>query len=116
MIETSIYIDGLGYRNVFSELDQIIWFFEQTVKNKSKSLATRFWLDIRETYSKRLLKLEAFELLNFIQSKATTAQEIRRAIGRIKRKEQSDAEYENFMGSYKEKKAVRELIKQIGLN
>lgn len=62
----NIYFDGLGYRNPITEHEQIIWFLEQTVAGKSKSVATRHWLDIKERYTKQLIKIEAFELLNFI--------------------------------------------------
>lgn len=111
-----IYIDGLGYRNPTSDKDQIIWFFEQTVKNKTKSVATRFWLDIKELYAKRLIKMEAYELLDYIQQKSTTAQEIRRALSRIKSKNKSEAELKNFMDTYQSGKINRELIKLISLN
>lgn len=112
----NIYFDGLGYRNPITEYQQIVWFLEQTCKGKSKSIATRFWLDIKERYTKQLVKAEAFELLNFIQSKSTTQQEIRRALSRIKTKEKNKKEMDEIMDYIEQLKLKRELINQIRLN
>ena len=112
----NIYFDGLGYRNPVTEHQQIIWFLEQTCNGKSKSIATRFWLDMKERYTKQLVKAEAFELLNFIQSKSTTQQEIRRALSRIKTKDKNQKEIDEIMSWSEQQKLKRELINQIGLN
>ncbi len=112
----NIYIDGLGYRNPVSDYEQIIWYLEQICAAKSKSVATRYWLDMKERYSKQLLKVEAFELLNFIQSKSTAQQEIRRALSRIKTKEKNKKEMENFNDWYGKLNAKMELLGHINPN
>ncbi|MGL4282742.1 MAG: hypothetical protein ACRCSI_03615 [Eubacterium aggregans] len=112
----NVYFDGLGYRNPITDYQQIVWFLEQIAANKSKSIATRFWLDIKDRYSKQLVKAEAFELLNFIQSKSTTQQEIRRALSRIKTKAKNKKEIEAWMDLADDMKAKRELINQIRFN
>ncbi len=112
----NIYFDGLGYRNPVTEHQQIIWFLEQTCNGKSKSIATRFWLDMKERYTKQLVKVEAFELLSFIQSKSTAQQEIRRAISRIKTKEKNKKEMEEMASWAEQYKLKRYFIDQIRLN
>ena len=112
----NIYFDGLGFRNPITEYEQIIWFLEQTIRGKSKSVSTRNWLDIKERYTKQLIKIEAFELLNFIQSKATAQQEIRRALSRIKTKENNKKEMDKLTSWLEHKKLKKELIGKISLN
>lgn len=112
----NLYFDGLGYRNPVVDYEQIIWFLQQTVQGKSKSVATRHWLNIKEQYSSPLIKLEAFELLNFIQSKTTAEQEIRRALSRIKTKEKNKKEIDEIMSWSEQRKLKKELIGKIFLN
>lgn len=112
----NIYIDGLGYRNPIADKDQIIWYFEQTAKTKHKSHVTRYWLNLKERYAKPLLTLEAFEVLAYITSKSTTAQEKRRAEYRRKAKLTAQMEMDNLRAQTDEWKAKSELIKQIRYN
>lgn len=112
----NIYFDGLGYRNPVTGFEQIIWFLEQMGLNKNKSVATRYWLDVKEKYEKQLIKAEAFELLNFIQSKYTVQQEIRRALSRIKTKEKNKKEVDEIMEWAEQVKLKAKLINGISLN
>lgn len=68
------YIDGFGYRNPVKEKDNIIFILNQIAKKfKNKNQITRFWLD---QYEKKevLLRMEAFELVVFLESKVSQKQ------------------------------------------
>lgn len=113
---STIYINGLGYRNSITEKEQIIWYFEQMAASKSKSFATRYWLDLKETYTNALLKFQAYELLEYINSKSSKEQDMRRALSRIKAKEKQEKELEHWQ-EWREKRVVtKELTEKIGLN
>jgi len=111
-----IYFEGLGYRNPITDKDLLIWYFGQTAKSKPKNHVTRYWLNLKEWYAKKLLEMEAFEVLAYITEKSTTAQEKRRAAFRIKAKQKAQLEMEQFNEWYDERKAKQELISQISMN
>jgi hypothetical protein len=106
----------LGYRNPIADREQIIWYFEQTAKSKHKNHLTRYWLNLKEWYAKKLLENEAFEVLAYITDKSTTAQEKKRLESRKKSKEKAQLEIEQFKKDWDVRKAKIELINQISMN
>lgn len=108
-----IHIDGIGEWNPVEEYSQIIWFWEQKAKNMSKSVATRFWLDMKELYLSRLMKVQAYELVSFLDKKASTEKEKRRLILREKNKKIAEMELKGFIQRYEKRCAI---IKNICLN
>lgn len=111
-----LYLEGLGDRDVVTDKDQIIWFMDQIVKRKSKAEATKFWLSFRESYFDALIKAEAYELLNYIKTKATDAKLKRRQEWRKKSKEKAEKEIKNMEIFLEQCKIKRELIDLIRLN
>ncbi|GAB3822239.1 hypothetical protein [Pontibacter rugosus] len=112
----NIYINGLGYRNPVTEADQIIWFWNQLAKTTYRKVPTRFWNSIKEQYKRRLLDLEAYEVLAFINDKTTSAQEKRRIAAREKAKAKAQIEMRNFDRDWKEQRFKLHLINSINYN
>lgn len=111
-----MYFDVLGYRDTIKDAEQIMWFFKQTAKSKTKAHATKYWLDLKERYSEKLIKQEAYELLNLINEYATAAKIKRRNAFREKAKKEAELEMQNFNKWYDQVKIRSELIKLIRLN
>lgn len=111
LYENSIFVSGLGYRNPRTEYDQIIWYWNNTERMyKTSALKTRYWLDIKEHFKVRLLVLQAFELLEFLESKAGIEKEKRREAWRKKAKETAAWEAEALKDWYENYKTRRKLI------
>lgn len=108
-----IYIDGIGHWNPLEEYKQIIWFWEQKAKFMSKSVATRFWLNMKELYLSSLMKLQAYELIAFLDTKASSEKEKRRLILREKNKKIAEIELKAFVQRHEKRCAI---IKNISLN
>lgn len=97
MPKESIYLNELGYKNVFADKDTIIWFWEQRIKQFNRQNAkTRYWLDLLEHHEKQLLKLQAFELLHYLKSKASKEQLDKRFAARAVAKAKAQLEWENL--------------------
>lgn len=94
-MENCIYIDELGYKNVFADKDTIIWFWEQRIKLFARQNAkTRYWLNILECNEKALLKYQAFELLLYLKQKVTQEQINKRFAARAVAKAKAQLEWD----------------------
>lgn len=113
---TNIYINGLGYRNPVTEADQIIWYWNQLAKTTYRKVPTRFWNSIKEGYKRKLLSLEAYEVLAFINDKTTSTQEKRRIAAREKAQARAKIEMRNFERYWKERRFRFYLINSINYN
>lgn len=111
-----LYFEGIGNKNPIVDKDTIIWYLEQKEKMLNKSHITRFWLQMEEHYTQSLLRLEAFELLNFIKTKTTAQQKKNR--GKWKRLQQEKSEQElKYWREYNDNRGmINELISKIRLN
>lgn len=110
-----IYIEGLGYRHPIDEGEQIIWWLEKYTATLHKGHATKFLLNLLESYEKPLMILQAFELLAYLRGVVSEKQRNAREQYRIKTKQNAILEMKkvDWLDQYK---ARRELIGQIRLN
>ena len=113
-LNRTIHIQGLGGRNPNTEYDEIIWFFEQGMKQYKKAQVTRFWLDLKASWKQMLLDRQAYELLAYINSKVTPKQEKdrekRRAIAEYNNKIKCKTEWESLKKMNDEWKARKSVI------
>lgn len=113
MSDSKIYIFELGYRDAFSDKDQIIWFLEQRAKTYSKKYATRYWLNNLETYENRLLNIQAYELLGMMKGKVTTEQRERREKIKLENQAKSQlllAQCEESSDQWKNRKSLTDKL------
>jgi len=111
-----IYIYGNGYMNPLEEYELIVWIWEQNLKGKNKSVITRFWMDIKENHKKYLLHIQAYELMNYIESKVTVSQEKRRNAYRKKVKLQAELEEKNWKLRRDKQEMMNILLKMVNPN
>lgn len=113
---TKLNFYELGTRNPIEDYDEIVWFLEHLAKSRYKSRPVAFWVSIKQTYHNRLMEMQAYELVAYIQSKVSTSQEKRLIKARIKAKEKAAIEHDNFMKEFKHRKTMCELLKNISCN
>lgn len=113
-LSKTMHIEGLGNRNPCTEHEEIIWFFEQALKRCKKAQVTRFWLDLKASWKQTLLDRQAYELLDYINSKVTPKQEKdrekRRAIAEYNNKIKCKTEWEELKKMNDEWKARKAVI------
>ncbi len=107
-----IYIERVGSFDAVTEWETILWFWEQSLKNRPKGYITKFWLRIQQCYMEGLIKDQAYELVHHIKQNVKADAEKRREYYLKKQREKAALELENF-----EKLKLRiQLIKNICLN
>lgn len=113
-----MYFDGLGYRDTVKDKNDIIWYFEQIAKTKTgrNGEETKYWLNLREWYGEKLLKHEAYEVLEFIKIKATDAKVKRREMFREKSKIKAEKEMKHLKSDIDQWSLRRQLTKDISAN
>jgi hypothetical protein len=113
----TIYIDDLGNKHPIKDKDTIIWFWEQRIKLYNKQNAkTRYWLNLLESLERRLIRLQAFELLYFLKSKVTAEQMNNRHAQRAIAKAKAQLEWDSMQDWYTNYKLKVELTTIKNLN
>lgn len=111
-----IHFSDLGNKNPIKDKDTIIWFLTQRANQYPRSHRTKYWLNIHEQYFKRLIQLEAFEVLEFIKAQTTVVQKKNRAKWRIAHADKSKKEMEYWRKHFDKQEVMNSLIKNISLN
>ena len=111
-----LYFEGLGRQCPIKDKDQIIWFLEQSAKGMNKNYQTRYWLNLKEWYKEKLLLMQAYEVLAFIESKTTDAQEKRRQKFREKQKRQAELELKKWQKWKDKHEMMQVLLKMVSPN
>lgn len=112
-----IYIFQFGYRNPLTEWEEIIWIWKQQAKRyKRAQHITKYWLDINEQYRDYFIKIQAFELLSFLESMVTEEKVMNRAKYRLKAQADSLLELAKFEDWHNNQKLKYELLTLKNLN
>jgi len=106
----------LGKWDAIEEKDQVIWVLDHMAKQTHKNHRSTFWMNMRNQYKSKLLKIQAYEILAFIESHISEAQEKRRAYYLKKQKEKSELEIKAYKRSAEKHKMLAELWKHITPN
>lgn len=104
----------IDYYDPIGEIDTVKFILEQTAKGlPNKRMVTSFWLDLLKRTPK-MQEMQAFELIEFIQSKTSDKQkvsrvkwEIHQQLNHLKR----EAEIEQDLSDWKKKELLKKQIK-----
>lgn len=113
-----LYFPLIGKVDPVADKDQIIWVLDQAAKRytNTKANETRYWLDVLETWKRRLIAHQAYEVLEHIKSHVTEAQQRRREKYRREAAERAEKEWKNFVRHNEKWKMMNELKKMITPN
>lgn len=115
-MSNKIYFYELGHRNPVTDHEEIIWFWTQITKPMKAAHATRFWLNIKQTYASVFLRMQAYELLEYINGKVTVEQEQRSIYNKAKTKQKAEKEFQAFLKEREKEKIRQSLISGIHNN